>query len=171
MTGLVFSRDTQDLIRRLSDHKVRYLIVGGMAVIYHGYARLTGDVDFLIEPTKANAFRAYRALLEFWGGSIPFVHGPADLLAKGAIIQFGTRPNRIDFMSSITGVTFKEAWAGRIREKIQTRDGEYPLPIIGIAALEKNKRALGRHKDLDDLLYIKPLIGRSKKKPKRESST
>jgi len=171
MTGLIFSRDTQDLIRRLSDHRVRYLIVGGMAVIYHGYARLTGDVDFLIEPTKANALRAYRALLEFWRGSIPFVNGPADLLAKGAIIQFGTRPNRIDFMSSITGVTFKEAWAGRIREKIQTRDGEYPLPIIGIAALEKNKRALGRHKDLDDLLYIKPLIGRSKKKPKRESST
>jgi len=156
MTGLVFSRDTQDLIRRLADHKVRYLIVGGIAVIYHGYARLTGDVDFLIEPTKANALRTYRALREFWEGPIPFVDGPADLLVKGVIIQFGTRPNRIDFMSSITGVTFREAWVDRIRETIQTRDGEYQLPIIGIAALEKNKRALGRHKDLDDLLYIKP---------------
>jgi hypothetical protein len=162
MTALVFSRDTQDLIRRLADQKVRYLIVGGTAVIYHGYARLTGDVDFLIEPTKANALRTYRALLEFWGGAIPLVNGPADLLAKGAIIQFGTRPNRIDFMSSITGVTFKEAWAGRIRETIQIRECEYPLPIIGIAALEKNKKALGRHKDLDDLLYIKSPIRRSK---------
>lgn len=170
MTGLVFSRDTQDLIRRLADHKVRYLIVGGTAVIYHGYARVTGDVDFLIDPTKANALRAYRALLEFWGGSIPFVNGPADLLTKGAIIQFGTRPNRIDFMSSITGVTFKEAWAGRIRETIQTREGEYPLPIIGIAALEKNKRALRRYKDLDDLLYIKPAGARTKNRPKSKSS-
>ena len=164
MTGLVFSRDTQDLIRRLAEHKVKYLIVGGTAVIYHGYARLTGDVDFLIEPTKANAQRAYRALLEFWGGSIPFVNGPADLLAKGSIIQFGTRPNRIDFMNSITGVTFKEAWAGRVREKIQIRDGECPLSIIGLAALEKNKKALGRHKDLDDLIYIAPRVARSKKK-------
>jgi len=163
MTRLVFSRDTQDLIRRLADHKVRFLIVGGTAVIYHGYARLTGDVDFLIEPTKVNAGRAHRALLEFWGGSIPFVSGPEDLLAKGAIIQFGTRPNRIDFMNSITGVTFKEAWAGRIRETIRTRDGEYPLPIIGLAALQKNKQALGRHKDLDDLLYIKPADLRIKK--------
>jgi hypothetical protein len=169
MNGLVFSRDTQDLIRRLGDHKVRYLIVGGTAVIYHGYARLTGDVDFLIEPTKANALRAYRALLEFWGGSIPFVNGPGDLLAKGAIIQFGTHPNRIDFMNSITGVTFKEAWAGRIRETIQTRDGEYPLPIIGLAALAKNKKALGRHKDLDDLLFIKPASVRSNKEPKPKS--
>jgi hypothetical protein len=166
MTGLVFSRDTQDLIRRLSDHKVRYLVVGGMAVIYHGYARLTGDVDFFYEPTKANSIRLFRALLEFWDGSIPFINSPADLLEKGAIIQFGTRPNRIDFMNSITGVTFKEAWAGRIKETIQTRDGGYPLSIIGIVALEKNKRALGRHKDLDDLLYIKPSVSSSKKKVK-----
>jgi hypothetical protein len=69
-------------------------------------------------------------------------------------------------MNSITGVTFKEAWAGRIKETIQIRDGGYPLSIIGIVALEKNKRALGRHKDLDDLLYIKPSVSSSKKKVK-----
>ena len=53
MTGFVFSQDTRDLIRLLAVHKVRYLIVGGMAVIYHGHARLTGDVDFFYESTKA----------------------------------------------------------------------------------------------------------------------
>jgi hypothetical protein len=69
-------------------------------------------------------------------------------------IQFGTRPNRIDLMNFITGVSFREAWAGRIDETIPIRDGDAPLPIIGIDALKKNKQALGRHRDLDDLQYI-----------------
>jgi len=164
MTGLVFSKDTRDFIRKLSQHQVRYLIVGGVAVIYHGYARLTGDVDFFFEPTRANAVRLFRALLEFWGGPVPFVDSPEDLREKGAVFQFGTRPNRIDLMNSITGVSFKEAWGGRIRETIRTGDGVFSLPVIGIAALEKNKRALGRHRDLDDLLYIRPAMKPSKTK-------
>jgi hypothetical protein len=156
MTGFVFSRDTRDLIRLLAVHKVRYLIVGGMAVIYHGHARLTGDVDFFYESTNANAGRLFRALSEFWKGPIPFMASINDLLTKNSIIQFGTRPNRVDMMNSITGVTFKEAWAGRIEETIETPGGNFALPIIGLAALEKNKKSLGRYKDLDDLLFIRP---------------
>jgi hypothetical protein len=156
MKGFVFSQDTRDLIRLLAVHKVCYLIVGGMAVIYHGHARLTGDVDFFYESTKANAGRLFRALREFWKGPIPLVANLNDLLTKNSIIQFGIRPNRVDLMNSITGVTFKEAWAGRIEETIKTPRGIFPLPIIGLAALEKNKKSLGRYKDLDDLLFIRP---------------
>ncbi len=156
MTGFVFSQDTRDLIRLLAVHKVRYLIVGGMAVIYHGHARLTGDVDFFYESTKANAGRLFQALSEFWKGPVPFVANLNDLLTKNSIIQFGIRPNRVDLMNSITGVTFKEAWAGRIEETVETPGGIFTLPIIGLAALEKNKKSLGRYKDLDDLLFIRP---------------
>jgi hypothetical protein len=164
MKGLIFSRDIRDLIRLLSVHKVRFLIVGGIAVIYHGHARLTGDVDFFYEPTKANASRLYRALREFWEGPIPSIEKAADLLTKNAIIQFGIRPNRVDFMNSITGVTFQEAWSGRVDEMIDTANGTFPLPIIGLAALEKNKKSLGRYKDLDDLLYIGPAKKRVEEK-------
>ena len=164
MTRLAFSADTRDLIRLLARHNVKYLLVGGVAVIYHGYARLTGDVDLFFEPTKANAKRLFGALREFWGGDVPHVGSAKDLLAKGVIIQFGTRPNRIDLMNRITGVTFKEAWSGRVVETISTRGGGSSLPIIGKAALKKNKRSLGRHKDLDDLQYIGTSTAKDHKK-------
>ncbi len=92
MKGFVFSQDTRDLIRLLAVHKVRYLVVGGMAVIYHGHARLTGDVDFFYESTKANAGRLFRALREFWKGPIPFVASINDLLTKNSIIQLEHGP-------------------------------------------------------------------------------
>ncbi len=49
MKATCFSDDVQEFLRILAVHKVKYLIVGGEAVIYHGYARLTGDVDFVFE--------------------------------------------------------------------------------------------------------------------------
>jgi hypothetical protein len=164
MTGLALSKDTKDLISLLARHKVRFLLVGGVAVIYHGYARLTGDIDFVYERTAANASRLFRSLREFWGGNVPFVDRAADLLKERTIIQFGTPPNRVDLMNSITGVEFKEAWASRIVERITVRDGEVELPIIGLASLEKNKRALGRFKDLADLEFIGPARNLSKKR-------
>ena len=66
-----FSLDVLDFLLLLSIHKVRYVIVGGEAVIYYGFARLTGDIDFFYEPTAENARRLYRTLDKFWRGSIP----------------------------------------------------------------------------------------------------
>jgi len=62
MESSYFSPDIQEFIRLLFIHKVRYLIVGGEAVIYYGYARLTGDIDFFYERTKQNTKSLYTAL-------------------------------------------------------------------------------------------------------------
>ncbi|MDD5223478.1 MAG: hypothetical protein PHE84_05770 [bacterium] len=150
-----FSEDLQEFIRLLAKFKVAYVIVGGEAVIYHGYARLTGDVDFFYESSPENAKRLYDALDEFWNGKIPSVGSPREFIKVGIIFQFGSPPNRIDLINTIEGVTFKEAWDNKIKEKIIIKGKTYPVFYIGIKELIKNKKALGRYKDLDDLRYLK----------------
>ncbi len=150
-----FSPDIQEFLFLLSTYRVRYVIVGGEAVIYHGFARLTGDVDFFYEATAGNVRRLYRALERFWGGSIPGIQSPDELTSPSVIIQFGVPPNRIDLVSSITGVSFEDAWKSRVREKVKIKRRDCSVFFIGLDQLIKNKEAIRRHKDLEDLKYLK----------------
>jgi hypothetical protein len=157
-----FSPDVGELIETLGRHGVRYLLVGGEAVIYHGYPRLTGDVDFFYEQTSDNSTRLFAALEEFWGGSVPAVASARELLEPGVVVQFGRPPHRVDLISAIDGVTFEAAWPHRIEEGIVFDDARSsPLPIIGLADLVRNKRAAGRHKDLDDAERLELILARS----------
>lgn len=149
-----FSPDTRVFIRLLHEHAVRYLVVGGEAVIFHGHARLTGDVDFFFANDVENRGRLYRALDAFWEGDVPGVRVAEELGPAGTIIQFGLPPNRIDLINEIEGVDFEEAWEGRVAAVMVGDSVETPLPYIGVDALVKNKRAAGRPKDLDDLDYL-----------------
>jgi hypothetical protein len=159
--GDYFSPDVRELIATFLRHGVRFLLVGGEAVIYHGYPRLTGDVDFWFEQTAANASRLFIALTEFWSGRIPGVVAERELLEPNVVVQFGRPPHRIDLVSSIDGVTFDQAWRGHVEERLEL-EGESPVPlaIIGLADLVANKRAAGRHKDLDDVEHLAPLLDR-----------
>ena len=149
-----FSPDTRVFIALLAHHAARYLIVGGEAVILHGHARLTGDVDFFFANEAGNARRLFAALHDFWDGDIPGLGEATELESDGMIIQFGAPPNRIDIMNAIDGVGFSEAWVGRVEAVMVDGDREIPIPYIGVDALVKNKRAAGRAKDLDDLRYL-----------------
>jgi hypothetical protein len=70
------------------------------------------------------------------------------------IIQFGYPPNRIDLLNTISGVTFDEAWKDKISEKLLIQGQRVDIRYIGLAALIKNKAAVGRPKDLEDLKYL-----------------
>jgi len=165
MTSVLFSKDAREFIRCLSARRVRFILVGGIAVVYHGYPRLTGDFDFFFEPSRENAGRLFKALGDFWGGDIPNVDGVKDLQIKGLVVQFGVVPNRIDLVNSLTGVSFAEAWKSRITETIVLEGKKHRLAIIGLAALIKNKRAVGRPRDLDDAnRLLKAAEGRRKQK-------
>ena len=85
------------------------IIVGGEAVIYYGYARLTGDVDFFCENSRENVEKLFNVLTEFWKGEIPGIDALEELLEPGMIIQFGSPPHRIDLLNSIDVVSFHEA--------------------------------------------------------------
>jgi hypothetical protein len=146
-----FSPDILEFIRLLQIRNVRYLIVGGQAVIYHGYARFTGDVDFFYANQPENIQALFAALEEFWQRNIPGVEKANELAEPGIIIQFGRPPNRIDLLNQIDGVKFEEAWEDRVTVKIPSQSSEIGAYFIDLKSLLRNKRASSRPKDLDDL--------------------
>jgi len=148
-----FSEDIQEFLFLLHKQAVKYVIVGGEAVIYYGYARLTGDVDFFYERTEENVERLFSALDDFWQGHIPGLR-KKELLEVGIIIQFGLPPNRIDLLNKIDGVSFGEVWINRVEEELKVENKRTPIYFIGIDSLIKNKESAGRHKDLDDLRFL-----------------
>ena len=155
MTPSLFPKDFVDLFVVLSKHSVKYLIVGAEAVIYHGFARLTGDIDIFYESSRENCRALFNALQEFWSGPVPGIGSPEDLSEQGMIFQFGYPPNRIDLINSISGVDFLQAWEDRISETLFVDQAHIPIHYIGLAALITNKEAAGRPKDLEDLRYLK----------------
>ena len=150
-----FSKDIIEFIKLLGKHDVEYVIVGGEAVIYYGYARLTGDVDFFYGTSAENISKLFRALSEFWDDSIPGVEKMEELAEAGVILQFGVPPNRIDLLNGIDGVTFEEAWRNRTKCHLEADDRTVSIFFIGLEELIKNKEAMGRHKDMEDLKYLR----------------
>lgn len=144
------TKDFEELLASLKRHGVKALIVGGHAVAFHAKPRYTKDLDLFVEPLAENAIRIIAALEEFGFSDLGIV--PADLSAPGRILQIGVPPSRIDFMTSIDGVTFDEAWNGRI----EGRFGAEEFPYIGRAQLVRNKAAAGRPQDLADLAWLRP---------------
>lgn len=154
MKGSYFSKDIRELFVLLGSHAVRYVIVGGEAVIYHGHARLTGDVDIFYDRTQDNTKRLYDALIAFWKGSVPGIGSAGEFLSSGVIVQFGAPPNRVDLLNAIDGVSFEEAWASRVKVEMESAGERTTLHYLGLAELIRNKRAAGRPKDLEDLKYL-----------------
>ena len=99
-----FSNDILEFLSLLDRNGVKYLIVGGEAVIYYGFARLTGDIDLFYERTSENVEKLYHVLVQFWGGKIPGLKNQQELLEPGAVFQFGVSPNRLDLLNDIGGL-------------------------------------------------------------------
>ena len=135
-------------------HRIRYVIVGGEAVIYHGYPRLTGDVDFFYDRTESNTLLLFNCLMEFWSGDVPEIASASELMEEGIVIQFGRPPYRLDLLNSIDAVSFSEAWGGRESVEIAGADTPLIAYYLGKDSLLKNKRASGRPKDMDDLQHL-----------------
>ncbi|MBK8979544.1 MAG: hypothetical protein IPM29_26890 [Planctomycetes bacterium] len=151
-----FSPDTRAFLRLLQVHRVRRLLVGEIAVIYHGYARLTGDVDFYHDRESDNIDRRWRALTEFWDGSVPGLIDESELADPNIVVQFGRPPNRIDLIGNLPSVPFQTAWNDRVVDSIESPDGPIPMFIVSLEDLIRSKRAAGRPKDLDDILHVDP---------------
>jgi hypothetical protein len=145
MAGQTLPEDFKEFLKLLNAAEVRYLLVGGFAVGYHGYPRATADIDVWIEISPMNAQKLVEVFHRF-GMTDPLV-APNLFLQPGKIIRMGVPPMRIEVLTEIDGVSFDECYAARITGLI---DG-LPIPLISIAHLLQNKRAAGRHKDLDDL--------------------
>jgi hypothetical protein len=155
VTPTYFSPDVAEFLRILASHRVRYLVVGGEAVIHYGYARLTGDIDVYYESAPENAERLFASLRDFWSGSIPGIVDAGELIIPGTIIQFGVPPNRIDLLNQIDGVSFDECWRNRTETNVPAPGGDVQVIFIGLTELIKNKETSDREKDRDDLRFLR----------------
>ena len=108
--------DFEDLLLLLSKHEVRYLVIGGLAFIYHARPRYTKDMDLWIDPSPRNVRRANAALAEFGSPYLLDVGEPEEIL------QIGLPPNRIDFLRVVPGPPFGQAWKRRIQGKYGRAD-------------------------------------------------
>jgi len=136
--------DFREFVRALNNNGVEYLIVGAFALAFYGYPRATGDMDIWIRPLEPNAVRLLKAMMDF--GFKDLNLKKEDVLS-GKIIQLGYLPVRIDLVTALDGLSSPEIWDTRVAGKF----GDVSVSYIGRVAFVKNKRALGRHKDLADL--------------------
>jgi hypothetical protein len=137
--------DWRAFIESLNSQSVEYLVVGAVALAHYGFPRYTGDLDVLVRNSPDNARRIEAALEGFGFGGLGLK--ASAFVQPHQVIQLGVAPNRIDLLTSITGVTFEEAWAGRVEAEL---DG-VRLNFIGRRELIQNKRATGRLRDQADL--------------------
>ncbi|HSF89792.1 MAG TPA: hypothetical protein VLA46_10265 [Saprospiraceae bacterium] len=148
--GNIFNPDFQDFIRALNEAKVRYVLVGGYAVILHGYNRTTGDLDIWVERTEENYIRLVSAFRIF---SMPvFDMSLENFLNTGQfdVFTFGVPPVSIDIMLEVKGLEFKEALSMAEWKVID----DVNVNLIDLQSLIKAKKASGRHRDLDDIENI-----------------
>lgn len=148
MNGAVLAKlqtDLKEFIALLNSHEVEYLLVGGHAVAFHGHPRFTGDIDFLIRANPSNVQKVLDVLRAFGFGDLGIRE--QDLLTPGQVVQLGHPPNRIDLLTSISGVEFDAAWQSRVKSTLD----DQPVAFLGWQDLIKNKRASGRPKDLADI--------------------
>ncbi len=141
----ILPSDFRDFLKLLNSRNVRYLLIGGYAVGYHGYSRATADMDLWIDIDPDNAARVVAALLEFGFASAELE--TALFLEEGKIVRMGVPPLRIEILTTISGVSFRDCYSHRVTAQI---DG-LEVPVISLEHLKINKRASGRFKDLADL--------------------
>jgi hypothetical protein len=139
----------KNFLSLLNKYEVEYLVIGGYAVALHGYVRATGDIDIWVNPTPKNADKMLSVMLEF--GFDVYDFQLTDFLIdennKGGFVSFGDVPFKIEILTTTLGVTFEEAYRNRKTIFIEN----LPIHFIGLTELIKNKKAVGRPKDIEDI--------------------
>jgi hypothetical protein len=145
------NQDFCDLLVLFADAGVEFVIVGAYALAFHGAPRASGDIDLFVRPDQANARRVFEALARFGAPLESAGMTAADFAEPGAVYQIGLPPRRIDILTTISGVTFDEAWGSRSTGEVEGRT----VGFIGREALLKNKQAAGRLKDIADAARLR----------------
>ncbi len=136
------------MLSALREAGAEFLVVGAHALALHGRPRATGDLDIWVRSTEPNAGRVRNALRAF-GAPLDDLT-PEDLAQPCVVCEIGIPPRRIDILTSITGVSWPEAWTGRVHVDIQGMS----VPALGKSQLVANKRATGRPQDLVDVAEL-----------------
>ncbi len=145
-------QDHKDLLSAFAAHGVKYLVVGGYAVIFHAQPRFTKDIDLLIKSDEGNARAVFAALAGF---GIPLQEIRwQDFTDIGCFFRFGQDPYGFDILLQIPGIDFEQAWNRRIEAVIDASSG-LMANFISAGDLIAAKLASGRPQDLADAEAVK----------------
>ncbi|HRQ87232.1 MAG TPA: hypothetical protein PLA50_00420 [Bacteroidia bacterium] len=138
--------DFRDLLRCFAEAEVRYIVVGGYAVIFHAEPRFTADLDLWLDPTKENAGSVMRAFARF---GLPLMGGiePGDFEKPGTQYMIGAAPCAIDFLTTVPGLDFGLCWERRV----VVEDDGIPVSYLSKPDLVIAKRTANRQRDRMDL--------------------
>jgi hypothetical protein len=164
------NQDYKDLLSAFHAHGVRYLIVGGYAVIFHAQPRFTRDIDLFVKADQANAQAIYASLSEF-GAPLEGIR-PEEFAERGSFFRFGRDPRGFDILPDLPGIDFDAAWERRVEDVIDAASG-LKANFISRDDLIAAKLASGRPQDLADVDAIRRATEsteRMKKAPERKPS-
>jgi hypothetical protein len=142
------NRNFHDILFALSAEGVEFLIVGAYALAVHGLPRATGDLDIWVRPTPENARRVWQALLRF-GAPLTSME-LKDFHDADMVFRMGLPPSQVDILTSISGITFDEAWPNRAEHDVEG----IKVPVIACADQIRNKRSTDRPKDKLDADWL-----------------
>lgn len=143
----ILNQDFSEFLIALNEAKVDYILVGGYAVIYHGYNRTTGDMDIWVRPTKEN-FNKLKIAFQKFGLSLFDMTEEKFLKTElYDVFSFGVPPVCIEILTKVKGLDFEECFKSAIYQKFDDVD----VNIIDFIDLIKSKKSVGRYKDLDDI--------------------
>ncbi len=145
------SNDFKEFIELLNVNKVKYLVVGGYAVGFHGHPRYTKDIDLWVLMNSNNASNIIKSVKEFGFESLGLEE--EDFLNSDNIIQLGFPPNRIDLLTEIAGVEFESCYSNKLTIEFEG----VTIPFISLNDLIKNKQSSGRLQDLADAEKLEKL--------------
>lgn len=143
----LFHHDFVDFLHCLDRAKVESILVGGYAVVLHGYHRVTGDLDIWVKPTEENYLNLMQAFAAF--GLPQNAISQEEFLDVDTqdVFTFGRPPVALDLLTKVKGLEFDEAYSKA--EPLLLEDSI--VRLIHVNDLKEAKRSAGRHKDLDDL--------------------
>lgn len=137
--------DFKELLRLLNRAQVKYLVVGGYAVIEHTEPRYTKDIDIWVRTDPENAERVYACLKKF-GAPLTNI-GVEDFTDPGVVYHMGRPPARVDILMGLSGLDFDACWDNRL----EANYGSEVIPFLSTRDLVINKRIVGRPQDLMDV--------------------
>lgn len=148
--GNIFNEDFRDFITALNTNEVRYILVGGFAVILHGYSRTTGDMDIWVERTRENYLKLQKAFSDF---GMPVFDMTEDNFLEHPIwdvFTFGVPPVAIDIMVNVKGLDFEENY----NNSVVFQDENLQIRTLHKNQLIAAKKYSNRPKDQDDIINL-----------------
>lgn len=157
----MLNKHFQEFIGLLDQHQVKYLLVGGYAVGFHGFPRYTGDLDVFIAISERNSKRILMVFEDFGFPDLGLTK--EDFLEEEIVVEIGREPMKIQVLTGIDGVTFEECYEGKVELDISGLN----VPFIGFDELLRNKEASPRSKDKIDLEELKRIRREQEGKPSK----